>query len=282
MITGFIVPASRSARTRRPGSAPMYVRRWPRISASSRTPPSDMRTNSRPVARDRLADRRLARARRADQGQDGTASLVGLDPALLAQLAHREVLRDALLDVVEPRVVGVEHLARVDGIEPLRGLPAPRHRDQPVEVGADHRRLARLLAHPLEPPQLLLGLLAHGVGHAGLGDLRAVLLGDGRVVLAELPADGLHLLAQEPLALLLLGAGLDVVADAPTDLQLREPLALELERLREPLGHVERLEQLDLLDEGEVGGVAGRVGERAGFGDRAHECGDPAIVAAQL
>ena len=29
----------------------MYVRRWPRISASSRTPPSDMRTNSRPVAR---------------------------------------------------------------------------------------------------------------------------------------------------------------------------------------------------------------------------------------
>ena len=29
----------------------MYVRRWPRISASSRTPPSDMRTNSRPIAR---------------------------------------------------------------------------------------------------------------------------------------------------------------------------------------------------------------------------------------
>ena len=29
----------------------MYVRRWPRISASSRTPPSDMRTNSRPMAR---------------------------------------------------------------------------------------------------------------------------------------------------------------------------------------------------------------------------------------
>ena len=51
MITGFIVPASRRARTSRPGSAPMYVRRWPRISASSRTPPSDMRTNSRPVAR---------------------------------------------------------------------------------------------------------------------------------------------------------------------------------------------------------------------------------------
>ena len=30
-----------------PGNAPMYVRRWPRISASSRTPPSDRRTNLR-------------------------------------------------------------------------------------------------------------------------------------------------------------------------------------------------------------------------------------------
>ena len=29
----------------------MYVRRWPRISASSRTPPSDSRTNLRFVAR---------------------------------------------------------------------------------------------------------------------------------------------------------------------------------------------------------------------------------------
>ena len=34
-----------------PGIAPMYVRRWPRISASSRTPPTEMRTNLRPVVR---------------------------------------------------------------------------------------------------------------------------------------------------------------------------------------------------------------------------------------
>ena len=33
-----------------PGIAPMYVRRWPRISASSRTPPTDRRTNLRPIA----------------------------------------------------------------------------------------------------------------------------------------------------------------------------------------------------------------------------------------
>ncbi len=47
------------------------------------------------------------------------------------------------------------------------------------------------------------------------------------LVLAELLADRLHLLAQEVLALLLLGARLDVVADAHADLQLGEPLALQ-------------------------------------------------------
>ena len=34
----------------RPGMAPTYVRRWPRISASSLTPPNDSRTNWRPSA----------------------------------------------------------------------------------------------------------------------------------------------------------------------------------------------------------------------------------------
>ncbi len=34
-----------------PGIAPMYVRRWPLISDSSRTPPTEIRTNSRPSVR---------------------------------------------------------------------------------------------------------------------------------------------------------------------------------------------------------------------------------------
>ena len=46
--------------------------------------------------------------------------------------------------------------------------------------------------------------------------------------------------------------------------------------------HVDRLEQLDLLLEGQVGRVAGRVGQRAGLGDRAQEARDRAVVAAQL
>ena len=124
-------------------------------------------------------------------------------------------------------MVGVEHLTRVHGVEPLVRALGPRHGDQPVEVRADHRGLAALLAHALEPAELALGLLADVLGHAGLLDLGAVLVDDRSVVVAELLADRLHLLAQEVLALLLLGAGLHVVADARAHLQLGQPLALE-------------------------------------------------------
>ena len=78
------------------------------------------------------------------------------------------------------------------------------------------------------------------------------------------------------------GALLDVVADAPADLQLGEPLALQLQRQLQPLDDVDRLEQLDLLVEVDVGRVGDRVGQRAGLADRADERRDTAVVAAQL
>ena len=84
-------------------------------------------------------------------------------------------------------------------------------------------------------------------GMLGLVDLRPVVLGGGAVVLAELLADRLHLAAEDVLALLLLGAGLDVLADAPAHLQLGEALALQAQRQLQPLDDVDRLEQLDLL-----------------------------------
>ena len=64
---------------------------------------------------DRLADRRLAGAGRADEREDRAGALVLLDAALLAELRDRDVLDDAVLHVVEARVVGVEHLTGVDG-----------------------------------------------------------------------------------------------------------------------------------------------------------------------
>ena len=67
-------------------------------------PPSDTRTNLRPSdSRDRPRERRLADARRADEAQDRPLD-VGV------QLAHREVFEDAVLRLLEARVIGVEHL----------------------------------------------------------------------------------------------------------------------------------------------------------------------------
>ena len=217
------------------------------------------------------------------QGEDGAVGAAfPLDAALGAQLAHGDELGDAALDVLQPGVVLVEHLARVLGIQPLLGALRPRHRQQPVEVAADHRRLGRLLALALEPPQLALGLLGDRLRHLGLGDLALVLGDQVFLVLAQLLADRLHLLAQEVLALLLLGARLDVVADLAADLKLGQPLALHLDRELQPGLDVEGLQQLQLLLAREIGAVAGGVGQRAGLLDGAQERADALVGAAQL
>src|SRR5437667_4865713 len=231
---------------------------------------------------DRLADRGLARSGRSDQRQDRAGALVLGDAALLPELAHRQVLDDPFLDVVETSVVAVEDLARVYRVESLlRALP-PRHREQPVQVGADHRGLAALVAHALQPAGLALGLLANLVREVRLGDLLAVVLRDRALVLAQLLADRFELLSQDVLALLLLGALLDVLADPVADLQLGQALALKRQGELEPLDHVDRLEQLDPLLEGGLRGIGGGVGERAGLGDRAHEGRDATVIAAEL
>ena len=164
--------------------------------------------------------------------------------AVLAQLAHREVLGYAVLDVLEAGMVAVEHRAGRDRVEVLFRSLVPGDRDQPVEIGADHAGLARLIAHPLESPELLDGLLVRLLRHLGGLDLRAVLLDDRSLVLAELLADRVHLLAQQVVALLFVGALLDVVADPLADLQLLEALALQLQRQLEAFGDVHRAQQL--------------------------------------
>jgi len=126
--------------------------------------------------RDRLADRGLPGPRRPDQGEDGARAPVLDDAALTPKLADGDVLGDAVLHVVEARVVGVEHLARVHRVEPLLRALRPGHGDQPVEVGADHRGLARLLSGALEACELALRLLADLLRHRRLLDLSSVLV----------------------------------------------------------------------------------------------------------
>ena len=105
---------------------------------------------------------------------------------------------------------------------------------------------------------------------------------DGRVVVAELLADGVHLPAEEVLALLLLRAVFDVFTNALAHLQLGEALVLEAQRELQPLDDVEGLEELSLLGVADVRGVAGGIGERPRVGDRADERLDAAVVAAEV
>ncbi len=72
-------------------------------------------------ARDRLAERGLADARRADEAEDRPLQLA--DQAL-----HRQVLEDALLHLLEPVVVLLEDLLRLLDVELVLGVLVPRER----------------------------------------------------------------------------------------------------------------------------------------------------------
>ena len=82
------------------------MRRCPRISASSRTPPSDMRTKRRPSARAIDLPSEVLPT-------PGGPTKHRIGPLLLAgQLEHRQVLDDALLDLAQAEVVLVEDASR--------------------------------------------------------------------------------------------------------------------------------------------------------------------------
>jgi hypothetical protein len=233
-------------------------------------------------AGDGLPDRGLARSGRPYEGQDGARAAVVRQPAVRAQLPYGQILGDPPLHVVEAGVVGIQHRARVPRVQAVLRALRPGDGEQPVEVGPDHRRLGVALAHALETAQLALGLLLHRLRHACLGQLLPVLLGHRALVFAQLLADRVHLPPQEILALLLLGPGLDLLADALADAQLGEALLLEPQGQAQALDHVQGLQQLHLLLEVQIGRVPGGVRQRSRVGDGADEGADAAVVAPQL
>jgi hypothetical protein len=163
---------------------------------------------------DRLAQRGLAHPRRAHQAQDGRLGL-------RVELQHRQVLKDALLHLFQVVVVLVEHLAGVVDVDDvLRRLPPGQFQHQ-LQVRADHLVVRRGGGQALQPVQLALRLLAHLVGQVGLGQALAQLV-DLRLLgalLAQLALDGLHLLAQHVLALLLGHLRLDLPLDLLAQLE---------------------------------------------------------------
>src|SRR5579859_1167156 len=148
---------------------------------------------------DRLAERRLADARRPDEAED-------LPGRVVSELRDREMLDDPLLHLLEVEVILVQDLACVREIEVVGRRPSPRQRRDPVEVGADDAVLGGCSRQPFETSQLtqrsLLGILRQVERLDARTEL--VHLGLLRVSLAELVLNGLELLAEIELALSLL------------------------------------------------------------------------------
>jgi hypothetical protein len=80
---------------------------------------------------DRLAERGLADTGRADKAEDRAGQLVGA-------VLHREILDDALLDLLKPIVIVVENILRLRQVLLDLRLLVPRDREQPVEIVAHH------------------------------------------------------------------------------------------------------------------------------------------------
>ena len=265
--------------------APMYVRRWPRISASSRTPPSDIRTNSRLSARAIDSPIEVLPVPGGPmQRQDRARALVFGDAAVLAELAHGEVLDDAVLDVVEPGVVGVEHLARVDRVEALLASASPTAPRAASRGRCGSSRTRRVcVAHPLEAR----AARARPASRTSSGiPASSIFVRYSSATEASSSPSSLRI---ESICLRRKYSRCCFCAPSSTSSRMRRRTCSSASRSRwivqrelQPLDDVDRLEQLERCVERHVGRVGARVGERARLADRAEELADAVVVLAQL
>ena len=201
---------------------------------------------------DRLRQTRFADARRPDEAEDrlavefGGAALAFGGGHLPLQLAHRQVLENAVLDLLQIVVILVQDLARLGHVDLAFGALVPGQRRQPVEVGLDHPVLSGGGWQLAQAVELAPGLLGGLLRHAGLFDLGAELadFGLGLAAFAKLALDRLQLLAQVVLALVLAKLFLDVGLDLLAKLEDVEFLGDEGVELGQLLPDRIELEQL--------------------------------------
>ena len=129
-----------------PGIAPMYVRRWPRISDSSRTPPTEMRDELAARARGRSTGR--ARSCRRPGGP--TKQRIGPERSFFSfETARYSMIRSFTLSRSKwssSRISRAWSRSRLSSV-----CSVPRQREDPVEVGADDAVLGRGRRQLLEP-----------------------------------------------------------------------------------------------------------------------------------
>ena len=130
-------------------------------------------------------------------------SLLGLDAALLDELAHRQELQDAILHLLQVVVIFIQHLTSMGDVQIVLAQIAPRQLHQPVKIGLDHGVLGGLGGiFSMRFNSRRASFWASG-GQMGLGD--AALISDASasrfVGLSQFLTDGFELLAQGVVAL---------------------------------------------------------------------------------
>ena len=191
-------------------------------------------------SRDRLAERSLAHARRPDEAQDRP-----LHARL--QFLHRQVIEDALLDLLQIVVIFVENLCG-----PWR-CRSPRCPEDLVH-GSDviHSRYVRDTMYSAEAGVIFASRFSLAIAfllgfrrHAGLFHFFAQLVDllHGIVGFAEFLLNRLHLLAQQIFALVLAHLLLNLFVNLRAQLQNFQFLGQFANQRFQPLAHVRRLDQ---------------------------------------
>ena len=144
---------------------------------------------------------------RADEAENGAFRLFD-------QAAHRQKLKNSLLDLFQAVVILRENLFGPFHIFDLFGLLFPGNRQQPIEIVAGHGGFGRHGRHHFQPLQLLRSFFLRFLGHSSRFDLFLQFIDFALLAPAQLLLDRLHLLVQVVLFLgafhLPLDAALDV------------------------------------------------------------------------
>ena len=80
------------------------------------------------------SQRRLAYSRRSNKAQNGSLGI-------LDQLPDGEKFKNALLDLLQPIMIFVEHFLGTGNVANFFGALLPRHRQQPIQVITRNRGL---------------------------------------------------------------------------------------------------------------------------------------------
>ncbi len=149
-------------------------------------------------------------------------------------------------------MVFIQHTARKRHVYRLASVLRPWQRDQGVEIGADDGVFWRRGGNLFEPRQLAHSLLERLLRHVRLLDLGPQLVNGRRLftLFAQLPLDGLELLAQKILALGLAHLFLGFMLDLLAQLEHLELARQEGVNALQLVAHGIQLEQL--LAQGEV------------------------------